>query len=218
MHAKKIYTAAILLMLVGATMLTGCQKAYYSALESVGVHKRDLMVQRVEKARDTQTEAKEQFNSALERFQVVLGKDGGKLQDVYEQLNDEYEECKELADEVSGRIDSVEDVSLALFEEWEQEISEYSSKKLASKSRQKLIHTRAQYKTMITAMRRAEKSMHPVLNTMHDQVLYLKHNLNAQTISSLKEELGEVRADVASLIKRMEASIDEANQFINTIR
>lgn len=218
MQAKTIHTAAILLMLAGATLLTGCQKAYYSALESVGVHKRDLMVERVEKARDTQTEAKEQFNSALERFQVVLGKDGGELQDRYEQLNDEYEECKELADEVRDRIDSVEDVSLALFEEWEQEITEYSSKKLASKSRKKLIHTRAQYKIMITAMRRAEKSMHPVLTTLHDQVLYLKHNLNAQTISSLKEELGEVTADVASLVKRMETSIDEANQFINTIR
>jgi predicted nucleic acid-binding Zn-ribbon protein len=176
------------------------------------------MVDRVEKARDTQTEAKEQFNSALERFQVVLGKDGGELQDRYEQLNDEYEESKALADEVRGRIDSVEDVSEALFEEWEQEITEYSSQKLASMSRRKLIKTRSQYKTMISAMRRAEKSMKPVLTTLHDQVLYLKHNLNAQTISSLKEELGEVKTDVAVLVKRMEASIDEANQFINSIQ
>lgn len=218
MHSRTIRITAILLMLAGATLLTGCQKAYYSALESVGVHKRDLMVERVEKARDTQTDAKEQFNSALERFQVVLGKDGGELQDKYEQLNDEYEASKELADEVKDRIDSVEDVSLALFDEWEQEITEYSSKKLASKSRRKLIDTRAQYKTMITAMRRAEKSMHPVLTTLHDQVLYLKHNLNAQAISSLKEDLGEIKTDVASLVKRMEASIDEANQFINTIK
>lgn len=218
MRAKQIQTTAILLMLAGALLLTGCQSAYYSALESVGVHKRDLMVDRVEKARDTQTEAKEQFSSALERFQVVLNKDGGELQDIYTQLNDEYEECKELADEVTDRIDAVEDVSLALFEEWEQEITEYSNRKLASKSRQKLIQTKAQYKTMITAMRRAEKSMHPVLTTLHDQVLYLKHNLNAQAVSSLKEDLGEIKGDVASLIKRMEASIDKANQFISTIK
>ncbi|SIO25370.1 DUF2959 domain-containing protein [Halodesulfovibrio marinisediminis] len=218
MHAKTIRTAAILLMLAGATILTGCQSAYYSAMESVGVHKRDLMVDRVENARDTQTEAKEQFSSALEQFQVVLGKDGGELQDIYEQLNDEYEECKALADEVKDRIDSVEDVSEALFDEWEQEISEYSSKKLASKSRRKLIQTKAQYKTMISAMRRAEKSMKPVLTTLHDQVLYLKHNLNAQAISSLKEELGDIKVDVASLVKRMEHSINEANQFISTMK
>ncbi|WP_290923948.1 DUF2959 domain-containing protein [Halodesulfovibrio sp.] len=218
MGVKRITKVAIFVTLAAMLLLTGCQSAYYSALESVGVHKRDLMVDRVEKARDTQTEAKEQFNSALERFQVVLGKDGGELQDRYEQLNDEYEESKALADEVRERIDSVEDVSEALFEEWEQEITEYSSQKLASMSRRKLIKTRAQYKTMISAMRRAEKSMKPVLSTLHDQVLYLKHNLNAQTISSLKEELGEVKTDVAVLVKRMEASIDEANQFINSIQ
>lgn len=218
MGINTITKAAMFVTLAAMLLLTGCQSAYYSALESVGVHKRDLMVDRVEKARDTQTEAKEQFNSALERFQVVLGKDGGELQDRYEQLNDEYEESKALADEVRDRIDSVEDVSEALFEEWEQEITEYSSQKLASMSRRKLIKTRSQYKTMISAMRRAEKSMKPVLTTLHDQVLYLKHNLNAQTISSLKEELGEVKTDVAVLVKRMEASIDEANQFINSIQ
>lgn len=218
MGVNTITKAAIFVTLAAMLLLTGCQSAYYSALESVGVHKRDLMVDRVEKARDTQTEAKEQFNSALERFQVVLGKEGGELQDRYEQLNNEYEESKALADEVRERIDSVEDVSEALFEEWEQEITEYSSQKLASMSRRKLIKTRAQYKTMISAMRRAEKSMKPVLSTLHDQVLYLKHNLNAQTISSLKEELGEVKTDVAVLVKRMEASIDEANQFINSIQ
>jgi len=218
MRTKLIKNTAAFAMLCGVLLLTGCQSAYYSALESVGVHKRDLMVDRVESARDTQTEAKEQFNSALERFQVVLGKDGGELQDRYEQLNDEYEECKALAEEVQSRIDSVADVSDALFEEWEQEITEYSNKKLASMSRKKLIKTKAQYKTMISAMRRAEKSMKPVLTTLHDQVLYLKHNLNAQTISSLKEELGEVKTDVAVLVKRMEASINEANQFISSIQ
>lgn len=218
MGINTITKATMFVMLAAMLLLTGCQSAYYSALESVGVHKRDLMVSRVEKARDTQTEAKDQFNSALERFQVVLGKDGGELQDRYEQLNDEYEESKALADEVRNRIDSVEDVSEALFDEWEQEIAEYSSQKLASMSRRKLIKTRAQYKTMISAMRRAENSMKPVLTTLHDQVLYLKHNLNAQTISSLKAELGEVKTDVAVLVKRMEASINEANQFINSIQ
>lgn len=218
MGVNTITKATMFVMLAAMLLLTGCQSAYYSALESVGVHKRDLMVDRVEKARDTQTEAKDQFNSALERFQVVLGKDGGELQDRYEQLNDEYEESKALADEVRNRIDSVEDVSEALFDEWEQEIAEYSSQKLASMSRRKLIKTRAQYKTMISAMRRAENSMKPVLTTLHDQVLYLKHNLNAQTISSLKAELGEVKTDVAVLVKRMEASINEANQFINSIQ
>ncbi len=93
----------------------GCQKAFYSTMEKFGIHKRDIMVDRVEEARDSQQEAKEQFKSFL------------------------------------------------------------------------------------------------------DQVLYLKHNLNAQAIASLQSELGTVESDIAALIKEMEKSIGEANSFIRTM-
>ena len=35
--------------------LSGCQSAYYSAMESVGVHKRDILVDRVEETKESQT-------------------------------------------------------------------------------------------------------------------------------------------------------------------
>ena len=66
-------------------------------------------------------------------------------------------------------------------------------------------------------MKRAENKIEPVLAVFKDQVLYLKHNLNAQAIASLKGELNSVKADVSSLITAMENSIDEANSFIKTM-
>ena len=59
--------------------------------------------------------------------------------------------------------------------------------------------------------------MDPVLSAFQDQVLYLKHNLNAQAIVSLQGELVSIETDVAGLIKEMEASIKEADTFINSI-
>jgi len=44
--------------------LTACSSMYYSGLERMGIPKRDIMVHRVEKARDTQQDAKEQFSAA----------------------------------------------------------------------------------------------------------------------------------------------------------
>ena len=80
-----------------------------------------------------------------------------------------------------------------------------------------LADTRRQYKQLIDAMNRAEAKIAPVLVVFKDQVLYLKHNLNAQAISSLKGELKTVESDVTELIKAMEKSINEANAFIKTI-
>ncbi len=70
---------------------------------------------------------------------------------------------------------------------------------------------------MIRAMRRAESKMDPVLSAFNDQVLFLKHNLNAKAVASLKGELASVETDIAALIREMESSIAEANEFIKTV-
>ena len=146
----------IALMAIGLFMSLGCQSVYYDAMEKMGYHKRDLMVSDVEKARDAQQEAKEQFKSALDRFTTVLNIKGGELQDKYNTLNEEYERSETKAQAVRDRIASVEDVSQALFEEWEAELKEYSSANLRKSSQAKLTQTRTQYAQLIKAMKRAE--------------------------------------------------------------
>ena len=196
---------------------TGCQTAYYETMEKLGYHKRDLMVSDVKKARDAQQDAKEQFTSALDRFSKTLNIQGGELQDKYETLNTEYERSEAKAKAVRDRIASVEDVSEALFKEWNAELKEYSSAALRKNSERQLAQTRTQYAQLIKAMKRAESKMDPVLTKFKDQVLFLKHNLNAQAISSLKGELVSVQGNIESLIKDLNASIKEADSFIASL-
>lgn len=197
--------------------LSACSTLYYSGLEKIGIPKRDVLVHRVENARDTQEETKEQFKSALEQFTAVTNFKGGDLEAVYKKLNSEYEASVAKANEVSDRIAAIEDVSQALFDEWEQEITQYSNASLKRSSQQKLLATQAHYQQLITTMKNAESKLQPVLTVFKDQVMYLKHNLNAQAIASLKGELGTLQSDVSSLISSMEKSINEANAFIKTM-
>jgi len=186
-------------------------------MEKFGYQKREILVDRVQEARDVQEEAKEQFQSALEEFSAVVNFRGGELETKYEKLNAEFKDCKSKADAVSNRISSVQDVAEALFDEWEAELKQYSNHNLRRASQRKLTQTRQHYAQLISAMKRAEAKMDPVLAAFQDQVLYLKHNLNAQAIASLQDELLSVEADIESLIKEMEASIAEANSFIKTM-
>jgi ElaB/YqjD/DUF883 family membrane-anchored ribosome-binding protein len=202
--------AIVLFAVIGLS----CQTAYYETMEQFGYHKRDLLVRDVEKARDAQQEAKEQFKSALDRFTKTLDIQGGELQEKYEALNKEYERSEDKANSVRKRVASVEDVSEALFTEWNAELKEYSSSTLRKKSQEQLTQTRAQYAQLIKAMKRAEAKMDPVLAKFKDQVLFLKHNLNAQAIASLKGELVSVEGNINSLIKDLNASIQEADSFI----
>ncbi len=198
-------------------VLSGCQSAYYSAMEKAGFHKRDILVDRVEDAKETQEETKEQFKSALEKFKSVKQFDGGSLETIYNDLNSELEASQALADSIRNRIESIEDVSQALFDEWEVELEQFSNASLKSKSASKLRETKSQYSKLIRAMKKAESRIQPVLTIFNDQVLYLKHNLNAQAIQSLEGELGEIEMNVTRLISEMNRSIDEANRFINSM-
>lgn len=194
--------------------VVACSQAYYGALEKVGIHKRDIMVDRVQEAKQSQQAAKEQFQSALEEFSSVANFQGGNLEDTYKKLNKELEKSEAGANEVTARIDSVEDVSIALFEEWEQELDQYDSKKLRSQSEQQLKDTKERYQQLMAAMRLAESRIEPVLKPFRDQVLFLKHNLNAKAIASLRGELIQVESDTDKLIKELETSIAEADRFI----
>jgi hypothetical protein len=207
----------VLALAVAAATATGCQSTYYAAMEQAGYHKRDIMVSRVQSARDAQQDAIEEFDSALDQFQSVVGRKGGSLQDKYDTLAAALERSESRAETVSSRIDSVESVSEALFSEWKTELSQYSNQELRRASERRMNDTRKQYEGLVASMRRAEKKIDPVLTVFRDQVLFLKHNLNAQAISSLGGELGKVETDVAALIADLKKSIAEADAFIATM-
>jgi chromosome segregation ATPase len=198
-------------------IFTACTSTYYKTMEVFGQHKRDLLVDAVAVARDDQEQAKRQFKTALERFREVVQVEGGALEANYKQLNTELKRCEAEADDVRGRIRTIESVAEDLFEEWERELDQYSSPDLRRSSESKLRETRQRADDLIGAMKRAENKMEPVLTAFRDQVLFLKHNLNAQAIASLGDEAASLEQDVARLIAEMEASIAEANAFIDAM-
>lgn len=199
-------------------LVTSCQSAYYATMEKFGVHKREILVDRVEEGREAQAEAKEEIVDALEAFKAVTGFQGGELETVYTRLNDEYESSADAVEEVRERIAKIEDVAEALFEEWSGEIDGMANRELASESRAMLSETRTRYGALLTSMRAAEAKMGPVLTTLKDNVTFLKHNLNARAISSLQKNLATIQTDVDALVVDMERSIAEADAFIASMK
>ncbi|EOD78990.1 hypothetical protein D515_02219 [Grimontia indica] len=198
--------------------LAGCQSAYYATMEKVGVHKRDIMADRVEAASDAQQEASEQFTSALDALTTLTNFDGGELQTMYDTINDQYEDSEAAVKNVRERIEAVEDVSDALFDEWREELSLYSSATLRRDSERKLKETERSYAQMLSAMKKAESKMEPVLDTLRDNTLYLKHNLNAAAIGALKGEFAGLEHEINRAIKDMQAAIAESERFLATLK
>jgi len=191
---------------------------YYQSRESLlGHHKRDIVVIQVEQTCNSLRNTRDQFEDALQQFKNIVDVPETSLEHRYKLLQRQYDFCKSKSDDVSHRIASIEDVSGSLFKEWEDELSHYSNRALRSKSRQQLKASRQQYARLIKTMRKAESRINPVLAAFKDQVLFLKHNLNAQAIAALQHEFIEIGIDITQLIAVMEITINEASQFVSTL-
>lgn len=204
-------------LLVFAAMIIGlgaCSNMYYGTMEKMGINKRDIMMDRVKAARDTQNKAKQQFLTAMEQFRGVVNFEGGDLEKEYNKLNATLQKSETEAEEVRDRISAVEDVSDALFKEWRVELKQYSSATLRKSSQQKYEITKAKYKKLIESMHKAESKLEPVLVPLRDQVLFMKHNLNAKAIAGLSNELTGVQANVDRLVRDMDVAIAQADKFI----
>ena len=210
---------ALLLLVLGCVVASfgGCKTAYYATYEKFGVYKRDLLKKYVVAARDDQQKASEQFKDALTKLKEVYAFDGGKLEKSYRDLESEYKQSADRAAAVHKRIADVETVGTDLFKEWEGEIKQITTPALADGSRKQLRETRVKFDLMVDALKKAERSMDPVLAKLHDQTLYLKHNLNAAAISSLRGESTSIQSEISNLINDMNASITKADEFIKTM-
>ncbi|MGZ8137517.1 MAG: DUF2959 domain-containing protein [Methylococcaceae bacterium] len=207
----------MLLKIISKFFSKKLRTVYYSARESIGEHKRSIVVYQVEQACVSLQETRDEFEDALGRFKSLVNVNEQSLEHKYNLLNRQYQFCRVKSDAVGDRIRAIEEVSEALFLEWERELGEYTNRTLRNSSKQQLKTARQNYARLIKAMRGAESKIQPVLAAFKDQVLYLKHNLNARAIAALQHEFIEIGIDIAQLIQAMEQTIAEASQFVSVL-
>lgn len=198
--------------------LTGCASVQYSALEKVGIHKRDILVDRVEDARDAQTETREQLVSAYQQLSELVGHDGGELEKKYDRLSKEVERSRDVTEDLDEHLSDIDQVSEDLFDEWETELDLYSSAALRSDQEQKLKFARKQFSAMRSRMQTARDRVDPVMAVLSDNVLFLKHSLNAQALAAVRGQALALEGQVDALIRDMQAAIEEADAFISRMR
>jgi len=204
-------------LIVFALLLSGCQSTYYKAMSTLGKEKRDILVQRIKDAKKDQDQTKQQLQTTMESFQALTGFKGGSLEKSYKRLNSDYESAASQAGKLHDKIQSIDQVSNDLFKEWQGEINAMDNGKLKSQDTVMLRNAKTRQTTYMRAMRRTEDQIEPVLKAFHDQVLFLKHNLNARAIGSLKNTSAGLQSDVAGLVQSIDASSQEADKLISSL-
>jgi hypothetical protein len=213
-----LHRVALAVLLAVSFTGGGCTTVKYSALEKVGIHKRDILVDRVEDARDAQAETRDDVVTAYEELAALIGHDGGELEEKYARLKKAVDRSREATDDLDERLASIDRVSSDLFEEWEGELELYSSASLRADQERKLALARRQFTAMRGRMQTARDRVDPVMAVLSDNVLFLKHSLNAQALTALRGQAAAIEAQVTTLIEDMQTAIDDADAFIESLR
>jgi Protein of unknown function (DUF2959) len=204
-------------LIVLILLLAGCKSTYYKAMQTLGKEKRDILVARIKDAKKDQDQTKQKLQTTMESFQALTGFKGGSLEKSYNRLNSDYDSASSQAGKLHDKIQSIDQVSNDLFKEWQGEINAMDNAKLKSQDTVMLRNAKGRQATYMRAMRRTEDQITPVLKAFHDQVLFLKHNLNARAIGSLKNTSAGLQSDVADLVQSIDASSREADKLISSL-
>lgn len=211
---KKRSWVTLVMLLAAGYFVTG---NLTSGVDWMWKEPRDLLVDRVEAARDSQHDAAEQFQDALTEFKAVVGLEESDLERQYKKLNAAHKRSQAAADDINKRVDRVVSASNRLLDEWRAELDDYNDPTLRRIAETQFDQTREHATRLIASMRQTEERMQPVLASFQDQVLYLKHNLNLSAIAALEGEASTIESNVDVLIADMNRSIAEADAFIAVI-
>ncbi len=219
MKTKLRYFQAITgVALFSMLSLTGCTSIYNATMEGVfGYEKRELFKKSVASLQSEQKDAQKEFKDALTRLKELYGFSGGELESVYEKVKSSYERCDGEAKAVHTRIGNMEDLAKSMFSEWEKEIQQYTNPNLAATSRDQLRQTKDRYSQLSKTVHEAESAMQPVLGQLKDNVLFLKHNLNASAIGSLQGEASGIQKQIEQLLTQINTAIAASDSFIKTL-
>lgn len=195
-------------------LITSCSTLYYKSWEMLGKEKRDLLASNLNDLNDDQSDAKEEFTDVLSRIRSEYKFSEGLLEQTYDQMKSDYDDLEEESQEVSERINKVEAIAVDLFEEWSEEADQFENKQYAKSSREQLSRTQKSFKKVSIKARASEKKMKKALSRFKDQVIFLKHNLNARVVSQLAGELKLIEKEMEGLIKEINASIETSKGFV----
>ena len=196
----------------------GCQTtSYYKTKALFGVEKRELLFQSVQAAKESLQETKSAFQEASKNINVVINIKDEKMLERYARLEEAYENCESEADDVKGQLDTMDDMAEAFFSQWMEEMELYTNESFRNASKNKYNQMRKCFNKLSKTLRDVEIKFKPTLSGLRDQVLFLKHNINAQSVASLEDELVTVDADIDALIRSLDNAIKEADDFITSM-
>lgn len=190
-----------------------CDRAYYKMWEALGREKRDLLTSEIKQTRESQSKLQTEFVATFERIKKEYTFEGGEVENTYRALSKDYKALDERRNSVTKHVEKVDALAEDLFEEWRKEANDMNDTSLRSQSLTKLEQSQAKFAEVAQKYAGMLEVVNGSLKRLHDHVIFMKHNLNAQALGALKRELHAMQPELDRLVAEINRSIALASEF-----
>ncbi|MFQ5992861.1 MAG: DUF2959 family protein [Nitrospiraceae bacterium] len=170
-------------------------------------------VSQVEESRAILKATKVEIRSALAAAKALGRKKGGDLEAQYEAINSAVIQSGTKMVGFRKKLASMDETSESFFSGWSAELDEYTTAEFRKRSEARLKKTRRRYNRLRSTMQKAEAKFIPLWAKLHDLVLFLNYNLNAEGVASIGDSVRALGSEARKLYTRIDAAVQEADGF-----
>jgi hypothetical protein len=197
------------LALVLPCLLAACSTAYYAAMEQLGWEPRDILINRVEVARDSQAAARTQFDQALRRMRA-LGNDDVDRAAGDAALRRACGDAAARARDLQKRVANVATAGATLFDALQGDNAAIKDPAARARAEQRTAQSRARYDRLLAAMQQASDATTPALSALQAPLAAAAPPPGA----AVRAALPAAEAAVATLVGEIDHAIAEADAFV----
>ena len=213
-------TRLVFVTLAFAALATGCQSTSSSTFQvGDGEEKKLELVHLVQGVRESQVEAQVEFTEAFALFRqlTLLEAPREDLEELYDDLIDELEDCEVAATDLHRHVESVAGQAGMLFDSWSNELGSFSSATLRGKSEAMLVENQLRFSGLLAELHHTEAKMIPLLIEYRDYVLFFNHNLNPRAISTIQDTLPTFLEESEALEEAMKSDAAMSEEFVQFV-
>jgi Protein of unknown function (DUF2959) len=163
-------------------------------------------------------EARLQLTKTIDAYNALLSEDVKDRKGAYKKLQQEMGNTEKRRADIRQRASAMNLEAEILFKKWDAAAAAIESPDLRKRSEDRLAGTKASYSEIGAAAQKAAEVYQPLMKALQDQVTYLSHDLNADSVASLKPDAAKLNAKAQELIKQIDETIAATNNRIAALR
>ncbi len=151
----------------------GCTTPHSGVYEPFWRNRFKTLTRSVEAAKKAQADALVELEAAQPKMRGLV--ESRETEGPYKESRHVIARCDSRVTQSANRVKNVKDNCDQIFEEWRRESRDFADAKLREQSRRELEDIRARADRLIKALEEGQKAMGPVLVSLKDDSLYLRH-------------------------------------------